>query len=451
MDALRRDAAILSGLLLAGRGIAISLGLIAFTAFMIFVMPEEKRLNTLQACVVFSIVCLLTLAASRVRMYCESAGRLGIPRHALAVRRTQCILIGLFTALPAAFALWSGVGYHAVVVLVGATAFAIYISEALPLVVIAAFALKGLAATGVDIWALLFGTPGSIVILAVSTWGIARWLQLPLRLEAEAAIASSLTFADTAHEGVATDELDEANEAFERHLDDVLVPRSPHALSPRRLWVGLGHDPSVNWRVNAIGISIALAITVVLHFWKHASWDLGVYLAVSALFATFVFGRFNHLQEVWRRSQGEQSVLVLSAYWPSRAAFKVTLLRSIWTGIPELIAGWLLFSGVVLATRWIDWNTVVLTAIGLATALVASLAIFLSYFAYSRLPRTNFLQMAYLLTAFAGIATMLTSIAHGFLPGTLIGAGLVLAPAAVAFLAFFLRPALFPVQIDDRK
>ena len=39
--------------------------------------------------------------------------------------------------------------------------------------------------------------------------------------------------------------------------------------------------------------------------------------------------------------------------------------------------------------------------------------------------------------------------AHDYLPGTLVGAGLLLAPAAVRILvAFFLRPALFPVQID---
>jgi hypothetical protein len=169
VDALRRDAAILRGLLLAGRGSIVSVGLVAFTAFMIFVMPDEKRFNTFQGCVLFSVVCLLALAASRVRMYCDSAGRLGVARHAVAMQRAQCILIAFLTMLPIAFALGTGAGYRAAVILVGATAFAIYIAEALTLVVIAALALKGVAAAGVDVWELLFGAPGSAVILAVGT------------------------------------------------------------------------------------------------------------------------------------------------------------------------------------------------------------------------------------------------------------------------------------------
>jgi len=447
MDALRRDTAILHGLLLAGLGTPIVLIVTAFMAFLLGVLPDEKRVDVFQLFMLFSIVCLVARAASRVRMYCASAGPLGIPRHALAMRRAQCIVITLLTLLPIAFALWIGAGFRAVVIFVGGTAIAIYIAEALVLVVIAAFSLRGLAATGVDVWSLLFGIPGSMVILAASAWGIGRWLRLPQRLEAEAA-AASLTFADPAHEGVDAEEVNAANFAFESHLGDVLTP---HALTPRKLWIGLSYDPRGDWRVNAIGVFVALAIVVICHFWKHARWDLGVYLALSAIFATYVYGRFNQMHEAWLRTQGEQSLLVLSARWPARTAFKVMLLRSIWTGIPELLAGWLLFSVVELAIGWVDWSTVILTAIGQVAVLVSALGIFLGYFAYSSVPRTNLLQMAYLLIALAGIATLLTSLAHGFVPGTLVGAGLLLGPSAVAFLAFFLRPALFPVQIDVRK
>jgi hypothetical protein len=450
MDALRRDAAILRGLLLGGPGITIALALIAFTAFMLSVLPDEKGLDAILACLLFSIVCLLARAASRVPMYCESAGLLGLPRHALAMRRAQCILIGFFTLPPIAYALWSGAGFRAVVIFVGGAAIGIYLAEALTLVVIAAFALKGVAATGVDISALLFGAPGSAVILAASAWGIARWLQLPKRLEAAAA-AASLTFSDSAHEGTDVEGLDAANEAFEHHLGDVVSPRAPQVLTPRRLWIGLSYDPRGNWRTNATGLLFVLAVAVICHFWKHARWDLGVYLAVSGIFAIFVFGRFQQMNEAWLRTPGEQSLLVLSTRWPTRAAFRLVLLRSVWTGVPELLAGWLLFSAADLAFGWIEYQSVTLAAFGLLATLVSSLGIFLSYFSYSRVRRTNVLPMAYLLIALAGIATLLTSIAHAHIPGTLIGAALLLGPAAVAFLAFFLRPTLFPVQIDVRR
>src|SRR4051812_40717666 len=125
MDALRRDGAVLRGLLFGGRGILIVLALFAFTAFMFFVMPDETRLKAFLGCLLFSTVCLIGRATSRVRLFCHSAGQLGLPRHALAMWRAQCILIALFTLLPIAYSLWSGVGFPAVVLFVGATAFAI--------------------------------------------------------------------------------------------------------------------------------------------------------------------------------------------------------------------------------------------------------------------------------------------------------------------------------------
>ena len=450
MDALRRDAAILRGLLLGGRGITMALALIAFTAFMLCVLPDHTRLRGFLGCLLFSTVCLLARAASRVRMYCDSAGRLGLPRHPLAMRRAQVILIGLFTLLPIACSLWLGVGFPAVVIFVGGTALAIYLAEALGLVAIAAVALRGLAAAGVDIWALLISATGSAVVLAVSAWGIARWLQLPKRLEAAAAAASH-TFADSAHEDIDATELDAANEAFEHHIGDVLAPREPQVLTSRRLWVGLSYDPRVHWRANATGLLVALAGAAICHFWKHARWDGGAYLAMSGIFATFVFGRFQQMNEAWLRTPGEQSLLRLSARWPTRTAFKLVLLRSVWTGIPELLAGWLLLSVADLMLGWIEYQSVALAALGLLATLVSSLGIFLTYFAYTRVRRTNLLPMLYLLVAIAGTATLLISIAHGHMPGTLIGSALLLAPAALAFLAFFLRPALFPVQIEVRK
>jgi hypothetical protein len=273
---------------------------------------------------------------------------------------------------------------------------------------------------------------------------------LPRKLEAEAA-AGSLAFADSAHEGIDVKELDAANEAFEHDLDDVLAPRAPQVLTPRRLWIGLGHDPLGQWRINAMGLVVVLVAVVICHFWKHSRWDLGAYLVVSGVFAIYTFGRFQGMNEAWLRTPGEQSLLVLSGRWPTHHAFRVVLLRSGWTGIPELLAGWLLFSVVDLAFGWIEWRSVLLAALGQVAVLVSSLGIFLSYFAYSRVRTTNLLPMFYLLLAIAGVGTLLGSVAQDSRTGMITGAGLLLVPAAVAFLAFFLRPVLFPVQIHVRK
>ena len=450
MDALKRDLAILRALLLAGPGITTALLLLTSASFLLGSMQHEKRVELFLVSMLFSLVCLVARATTRVRMYCESAGRLGVPHHALAMRRVQCIVIALFTLVPVTFAYCIGGDFSAVVIFVGGTAFAIYLAETLFLAVIFALSLKGLSAAGVDVWTHLFGIPGSVAILLASAWGIVRWLRLPRRLESEAA-AASLSLADTAHEADGVEELDAENAAFERHLEDVLAPPSPQLLAPRRLWVGLGYDPRGNWRVRAMGLFVALAATVVLHFWKQARWDFGAYLALSAMFAFFVFSRFQAMNEAWLRTHGEQSVLVLSARWPTGTAFKFVLLRCVWSGIPELLAGWLLFSAAVLATGWISLHTVLLAGLGQVAVLVSSLGIFLSYFAHARVRNTNLLPLAYLLMALAGTATLLFSVAHGSTTGTLIGAGMLLAPAAAAMLAFFLRPALFPVQTVARK
>jgi hypothetical protein len=449
MDALRRDAAILRELLIAGPLLTIPLLLFAFLAFLLGAQAEKNPVEAFLLCMLFSQVCFVARAASRVATYCESSGRLGMPFHAAAMRRAQCIVISLFTLVPGAFALWIGADFHIVIIFLGGITLAIYLAEALIWVVFAAFALKGLAATGVDPIPFLFGTFGSVVILSVSAWGIARWLRLPQRLESAAGAASS-ALSDIAHEAE-DGELDMANDVFEDYLGDVLAPPEPESISPRRLWIGLSYDPRGNWRANAIGACIAIALILICHFWKHGIWDVRVYLMASGVFALYVFGRFQQMHEAWLRTPGEQSLLVLSPRWPPRARMKALLLRSVWGGIPALFAGWLLFSGVTLATGWIGWREVLLALLGLAAVLVSSLGIFLSYFAHRALRATSRLQMFYLLIALVGTATFLISVANGSRSGALIGAALVLAPFAVAALAFTLRPALFPVQTVTRK
>jgi hypothetical protein len=447
MDALKRDAAILRALLLGRYGITIALVAIGFSAFMMGVISPEKRADTFLGCAAFSVVCLVARAASRVQMHCVSAAQLGIPRHASAMSRAQYILIALFTVIPIAFALWAGTGFRAVVTFVGCVAFAIYLMETVLLALIITFTFKGLAAVGVyvDVWAHVFGIPGSIAILSLSAWGIARWLGLPYRIEAQAA-GASYSFADSAHEANDAAELDAANAMFEEHLEDVLAPAAPHRLTARRLWIGLGYDPRSGWRAHAAGVLVALAAVVIFHFWKHARWDTGLYLAVSAIFAFTIFSRFQTMNEAWLRTQGEQSILVLSAHWPLRAAFKFALLRSVWTGAPLSLAAWVLFSAAILTMGWIGSRVFVITALGQLAVLVSSLGIFLSYFAHSRVRNKNWLPLTYLLLAVVGTATLLTAVANGSTVGALVGSALLLSPAVVALLAFFLRPTLFPVQ-----
>lgn len=450
MDALKRDATVLRALLLAGPVISIALILMIGVAFMLGSSQGEKRVEMFLACMLFAVVCLVSRAASRVRMYCVSAGPLGVPGHAFAMRRAQCIVIALFTLVPIAFAFWIGAGFHAVVVFVGGTAFAIYLAETVFLALIVAFSINGLSKAGVDVWTYAFGIPGSAAILLASAWGIAHWLRLPQRIEAAAA-ADSLSLADAAHESLAAAEVDAANEVFESHLEDVLAPRNPRFLTPRRLWIGLSYDPRGEWRSHAIGLVIALAAVVIFHYWKHARWDTAAYFAISALFALSLFNRFQAMNEAWLRTDGEQAILVLSARWPARNEFKLVLLRSVWSGIPTLLAGWMAFSAAAIIPDWIDWRSVLVAGIGHAAVLVSSLGIFLSYFAHRRIRTTNVVPLLYLLIAIAATATLLTSVALGSATGMFVGAGLVLGPAAAALLAFFLRPALFPVQRITRK
>jgi hypothetical protein len=451
MDALRREAAVLRALLLAGPVITIPLMLMIVSAFLLGGVQDEKRVEMSLSCMLFAVVCLVARAATRVRTYCASAGPLGVPDHAVVMRRAQCILIGLVTLVPIAFAYWIGGDFRAVVVFVAGAAFGIYLSETLMLALIVAFSLNGLDKAGIDVWPYVFGIPGSAAILLASAWGIARWLRLPGRLETAAA-ATSHSLADPGHESQDAAEVDAADVAFESHLEDVLAPGNPLLLTPRRLWIGLSYDPrGSGWRALATGFLVALVALVILHFWKHARWDTGAYLAISGLVALNVFGRFGAMTEAWLRTHGEQSILVLSARWPSRKEFKLVLLRSVWSGIPGLLGGWMAFSAATLATGWISWESVLLAALIHAAVIVSSLGLFLSYFARSRVRTTNLVQMGYLLIAVGGTATLLISVANGSVTGTVVGAGLLLAPAAAALLAFFLRPALFPVQRVARK
>jgi uncharacterized membrane protein len=449
MDALKRDAAILRALLLAGPGIPIVL--IAFVAFMLAVLSDEQRAKGFQFCMLFAVICLVARASWRVRMLCESAGRLGVAHHATAMQRAQCIIVGAFIAIPTAVALWLGADFHAFVIFVGGTALAIYISEAALLGVVLVILAKGLAAAGadVDIWALVFGIPGSVLILVASAWGIAHWLRLAPRLESVAGAASS-TLADSAHEAVESGEFDD-RVAIAESVDEVLRLLPRESLSPRRLWIGMGHDPRGNWRRNAAGLAVLIVALVAIHFWKHSRWDLGVYWAASALFGAHAFGRFQQMNEAWLRTAGEQSLLVLCARWPSRAELKVILLRSVWTGIPALLIEWLLFSATTLLLGWIELPNALLALLALATGIVSMFGIFFSYFAHSRMRATNLLPLAYLLTALVGTTILIVATATGRHVGMWLGAGLVLVPFAVTLLAFAYRPLLFPVQIVSRK
>jgi hypothetical protein len=450
MDALKRDFVILHSLSLSGISTTMRAMLIAFLVLMLVIFPEEKRPEAGFFILLFSIGCLVARVASQLGAYCDSAARLGIPGHAQAMRRAQCILIALANLLPIAVALWFGLGAHLVIIVIGSIAFAIYIGRALLLVIVAALALRGLAATGIDLWALVIGTPGSIVILLASFWVYISWLRTPRAIETSTEAGPHL-LADAAHEEQEADELLAANKRFEGYLGEVLTPRQPEILTPRRLWLGLGHDQSISWRAIAIWVLLALLAMASLHFWKNAKSDFTIYVTLSIFFGASVFGGVHGLGETWLRTAGEQSLLVLTPRWPTANALRTVLLRSVWPGVPQLLTAWLVFSAVTAGLGWIRWHDVAIIGVGQLAVLISSIGIFVSNFAHARIRKTNWLQMFYLLSAVAGIVTLTISLMNASRAGALVGAALILAPTALAFLAFFLRPVQFPVQIVLRR
>jgi hypothetical protein len=446
MDALKRDATVLRALLLDGAGTTIALLAFAALGFLFVLNPGPDSLVTFYLCMGVVAAAFVFRAAVRVSMCCYSAGHIGIPHHVDAIQRAQIFIVAAFVLIPTVLSLLAGGDWRALVIFVAVVGLAIRPMEQLSLVFIGLLAIKALVSTThLDLWSLAFGAPGVVTVLVLSAWSIADWLKLPRRIEI-LATAGFATLADASHETDHAVELDARSGAFEREFADVLAPRQPDVISPRRLWLGMGFDTRTPWRGRALELAIAVAVLAAAHVVKDGRWDLNVYLLASAYAGTLVFGRFQSLHQGWLVTPGEQSLLLLAPRWPARAALKQALLRSAWSGLPIIYAGWALLSLIAVALQYVSWRMVLLALLGHAAVLISSLGIFLSYFSRSRLRATNWLQMAYLLIAFVGTVCLIAGAAFGSLMSTLIGTAMVLAPFLIALLAFSTCRLLFPVE-----
>jgi hypothetical protein len=280
---------------------------------------------------------------------------------------------------------------------------------------------------------------------------LVRWFSRPARIAAEYS-GGGASLADAGHEqGLDRDEIAHAAEWLDMEMEAILGPaESRHVLTARRFWTAFGCDVRAGWYAASVLLGVAAAILTVAHFWKHGRADTAVFLCGCAVVAFQPFGSFSVMHERWRATGVEQSLLLLTPGWPSRRELKGTLLRVVWTGVPQAFTVLVLLCLFATFAGWVQPRTALCVIAAFACTLAVSLATFLSYFVYATLPRRAWAPLLILLCGTVGAALVLFAW-MGSLPMLIAGLLLAWVPLAVVLAVFAWRPLQFPVQPRLRR
>ena len=388
---------------------------------------------------------LLGRAAHRLNALVISAALLGIPDHARRVRRAQWIILALYAAFAFICALPFRLDLRSMTVSLGICAgvLAFVAFPAIGIVGVVVAMVVNEPATNLE--RVLQDPLTGIITIIGAVAMVIHWFGAAERGERQSHQATS-GLADDQHEDAHAAEYQAAEAAFSRYLGDVMASNAHDPITARRLWIGMGHDPSGSRKSRLVASIAAILALLAAHFVFQARWDRAVFFVISAIVGMTLFGRFSAKSEAWLRSSGEQSLLILAPGFPVGAMLKLLIVRSLWPGILADLAIWAAFSAMALYAGWVQPRDVSIAGAALASLMVTCLGVMMSYLSHSHMRKRMWWPMFYLLSAIIGCVVMLIGWLEGHLPSGMIGATLLFAPFLFALLSFTLRRLQFPVQ-----
>ena len=393
---------------------------------------------------------LLGRAAHRVNALVISAALIGIPDHARRVRRAQWTILALYAALAFICALPFGLDPRSMTVSLGICG-GVLAFVAFPVVGVLGVVVVMVVDEPARNLERVLQDPLTGIITAIGTLAmVIHWFGAAERGEKQSRQATT-GLADDQHEDANAAEYQAAEVAFSSYLGDVMASKAHDPITARRLWIGMGHDPSGSRKSRLMASIAAILALLAAHLVFQGRWDRAVFFVISAIVGMTIFGRFSAKSEAWLRSPGEQSLLTLAPAFPAGARLKLLIVRSLWPGIPADLAFWAAFSAMALYAGWVQPRDVSIAGAALASVVVTCLGLMMSYLSHSHMRKRMWWPMFHLLSAIVGCAVILIAGFAGHLPSGIVGATLLFAPFLLALLSFTLRRLQFPVQPHGQR
>ena len=331
----------------------------------------------------FPTACIVGIVTERVGLLCESAGALGVPRHAESVRLFQLLTLST-VALPVSFAAVIGGNVLATAaILCGAAVLGTWLPSRpslIVVVIVTALLLREFAD-----WLANVYVQASFVLLGL--YELMRWLRRPFDVAAAGAQRVS-AFADARHEddaevGDETEppeympEREDAEtvegrdlEAYAAALDRAVARyayRPGYRATAENLGFALGFDVVPHVRAKLVWTAIACVVVLVTYFVRDGNSAMTAYGIVLFCASIISFSKASSLYDVWRRAQGEQSLLHLAPFWPRAIAWKPALTKA---AAESLTGAWLVWLATTLLTLALG-SIVVADAVTSAVAMLA--------------------------------------------------------------------------------
>jgi hypothetical protein len=426
----------------------------AVAALLLFTIAAHSGGVAIAALAGFGAGALTALFTDRIKTHALHASAIALPDHARVMRRVQACFLLLFAAVPAVGAC-----------LLGAEPLA-----ALAAMVTAAAAgilVGGYRAGG---WLLLVPVLGRVLPLAdwaalpavqalavaIGAYVIWRWFDLPLAMERAATLAGA-RLADAGHEQ--TNRLrrpknSAPEESTSEPADELRpFPATTDIDSGRRLpavlALGLGYSLRIGWRGVLYGAAIATAVLAgaqALHISRPA---VPPYLIVTGFCCVARVGRLQIILQRWKQTATEQALLRLTPAWPEARSIKRAVLATTVLIQRGSIVVWAAASAVAALLGWIDGTALFTGLLAVVGTSLASSGALWAILAHRRIREWHFSTIGSVLIVGAGALTIFFG-AHA--PGHLLaaGAGLMMAPPALALAWYTLAPLRLPLNVDPQ-
>lgn len=390
---------------------------------------------------------ILALATERMVQLCTSAGEIAIPGHAQSVRRAQALLLAWFAVLPvvtlSVLAGQFSFLFVLAMLVVGALGTSIVTQPYVGFAVIVVFILAGKTEW---LWSLFAHPAFQGAALLGALYLYYRWFQFPARIEA-AADQRVVKLADATHETTDID-LHPTFEIGEQELEArVAIAKQEIAVRPdaAALAVGLGFEILTPWKKLLRGIAVGAIAIIVWHFIHGRRPEWMSLLVLTIFIGLALMGRITSIVTAWTSSADEQSLLRLTAAWPSEAHVKRAFLRAVIRCQAGGWTSWITLTTLAFVIGSVSIEHVLIGAVALLAVVSGTAASFGFLLARSALKKEHVTTIVSVLSAFVGAIAFAMSSSLQRPGAAAMAVVLVLLPPLIALAVVSARPLLFPV------
>ncbi len=425
------------------------------TALLLVVIGSDKRAAVIATMGAFATVGLSAVLTERIARFSLAAGSIGLPDHALFMRRAQYWFLGLFVAVPAAAAVVAGMApLTAAALLVASTAAGIVLTTyggwwIVVVPIVGRF-------PSVESW-LQSPVVQGLALLA-GGWLVSRWTALPARIERVGGLLPA-ALADAKHEPPATagDEdpqaTSERSAGQSRNLEDAFALGAADLdaswMPPNVLAVCLRYSVVTGWRGVLNGSLTALVVLFAWRLYRGAQPDIAAYLTVTAGCCLVLVGRLEGVLQQWMRTPIEQSLLRLTPRWPEARAIKWAVLQSLLMVQRGAVSAWVVVSLVAWTVGWIGTPELLIGGMGVLGTALAFTGTVVATLARRRVRELQLATVASVLTVAIGVVLVLFGEATGSHHAT-IGAAMMVGPPVLSLAWYLGAPLRLPLNVDAR-